>query len=249
MAHRGRADAAEILEEFPRARIVFQPIVDLVAWRVVGFEALARFDDGGSPPAHLERAQAMGIREELELRLIDLAVQAMHDLPAGMHVTFNASGATILRPELADLFADVERPWGLEIYEGETTADLAAVRAMVTGLGGRLLVDDAGAVCADETRITTLRPDVVKIDRALFWQVTEDPEARTRLESLLAAARETGARVLVEGVSDAEQVERARALGSDYGQGFHLGMPTPAPQTRELLEELHRSIGMDAPGL
>lgn len=241
--------ASDLLADFPRARIVFQTIVDLDAWSVTGFEALARFDDGGSPPSHLQRAEALGIREELELLLIEQAIDAMDSLPEGTSVTVNASGATVLRPELASLVSGITRGWGVEIYEGATTADLAAVRATVTDLGGTVLVDDAGAVCADESRIASLRPDVVKIDRSLFWQIADDADARTRLDSLLAAAREAGAKVLVEGVSDAEQVERARALGADYAQGFHVGMPTPADQIAEMLAELHRTIGVDAPGL
>jgi len=249
VAKHGRAEAAGILAEFPRATIVFQPIVDLREWRVVGFEALARFEDGAPPPLHLDRSGSMGIREEFELLLIEQAIEAMHELPAGMSVTFNASGVTMLRPELADMLRDLTRPWGLEIYEGATTADLSAVRERVTSLGGGLLVDDAGAVCADENRIAVLRPDVVKIDRALFWQVTDDDEAKTRLAALLSAARSAGASVLVEGVSDAEQAERARELGSDYAQGYHLGHPAAASQIADLLVDLHRSIGVDAPGL
>jgi EAL domain-containing protein (putative c-di-GMP-specific phosphodiesterase class I) len=242
-------DAAALLAEFPPAHIVFQTIVDLDAWRVTGFEALARFDDGGTPPAHLQRAETLGIREELELLLIAQAIHAMESLPGGASVTVNASGATVLRPELAGLVEGVTRRWGIEIYEGATTADLAAVRAAVNDLGGEVLVDDAGAVCADENRIASLRPDIVKIDRALFWQVAEDASAQVRLDSLLKAARDAGAKVLVEGVSDADQVERARALGADYAQGFHLGMPTPADQIAGMLLDLHRSIGVDAPGL
>lgn len=249
MINRGRADAAALLAEFSPARIVFQPIIDLRSWSVTGFEALARFADGAPPPQHLARAAELGIREEFELHLIELAIAAMDALHERLSVTFNASGVTILRPELAEMLSAVSRPWGMEIYEGETTADLAAVRERVTGLGGSLLVDDAGAVSADERRITTLRPDIVKIDRALFWQVAEDDDAMARLERLLFAAREAGASVLVEGVSDPDQVERARALGSDYAQGFHLGMPTPADECGELLAELHRTIGVDAPGL
>jgi len=222
---RGRADAEGILAEFPRATIVFQTIVNLREWRVVGFEALARFEDGAPPPRHLDRAESMGIREELELLLIEQAIEAMHALPAELSVTFNASGATILRPELAEMLRDLPRQWGLEIYEGATTADLATVRERVTELGGTLLVDDAGAVFAD------------------------DLDAKARLTALLAAARAAGASVLVEGVSDAEQVERARELGSDYAQGYHLGFPAAASQIGEVLADLHRSIGVDAPGL
>lgn len=244
-----REVAAEILAVFRGARIVFQPIVDLRGWRVIGFEALARLEDGNPPPAWLERAQSAGIRAEVEIMLIAAALRAADALPPGLPVTYNASGSTIVLPELGDLLRASERPWGLEIYEGSTTADLREVRATVTRLGGELLVDDAGAASADETRITALRPDVVKIDRALFWQIGEDALALERLRRLLVAARAAGARVLVEGVSDAEQVERARELGADHLQGFHLGVPTPADGIAALLAELHRSIGVDAPAL
>lgn len=249
MTNSARAEAAGFLHDLPRARIVFQPIVELGALRVIGVEALARFADGTPPPAILEKAEAAGFRPELEIELIAAALRAADDLPSGLAVTYNASGVTILRPELAALLGGTDRPWGLEIYEGATTADLREVRATVTRLGGRLLVDDAGASRADATRITTLRPDIVKIDRALFWEVAEDATAQERLEVLLRAAREAGARTLVEGVSDAAQLDRARELGADYAQGYHLGMPTPADDIPALFDELRRSVGVDAAGL
>ncbi len=245
MTSRARTDAAT---DASSARVVFQPIIDLHEWRIVGFEALARFGED-SPPEHLSRASMAGYREELELELIALEIAASETLPPAAFVTLNASGTTILRSELGGLLSDWGRPWGIELYEGATTADLAAVRDRVTAMGGQLLVDDAGAACADETRITRLQPDIVKIDRGLFWQIAEEPQARDRMEVLLVAARAAGAQVLVEGVSDAAQVELARDLGSDLAQGFHLGRPTPAERIPQLIEELHDSIGVDAPGL
>ena len=234
---------------YPAVRMFFQTIVDLSEWRVIGFEALARFADGVPPPEHLDRAEREGVREELELALIANGLREMETLPPSLSVTFNASGSTILRPELVDLTRGITRGWGLEITEAATGADLSAVRARVSELGGRLLVDDAGAACADATRIARLRPDVVKIDRALFWRIAETPEARTEMRGLVDAARDAGARVLVEGVASAEQVVTAREFGADLGQGFYLGRPGPAEDVPGQLAELHRSIGVDAPGL
>lgn len=246
--NRGRAETADLLASVPAAHIVFQPIVDVPAWRVVGFEALARFADGAPPPVHLDAAEARGFREELELHLIREAVRAASALSVPGFLTLNASGSTILRPEIREILAGIERPWGLEIYEGETTADLLAIRDRVTSLGGQLLVDDAGTPHADEARIRTLRPDVVKVDRALFWRIAEDDVARARLSELLDVARAGGAKVLVEGVSDADQAQRARDLEADLAQGFLLGMPTRAEGVVEMLEDLRRSVGVDAPG-
>ena len=231
------------------ARVVFQPLVDLHAWKVVGFEALARFEGIASPLEAFARAERDGRREELELHLISLAIDAAPQLPEDLFITLNASGTTILDPRLPDLLTHMVRPWGLELFEAETPVDLAVVRTRVTELGGQLLVDDAGAANADVPRIMELRPDVVKIDRALFWKVTAEAEARACLEGLLDAARDIGARVLVEGIAEAEHVDVARSLGADLGQGFHIGMPTAADDVPAMLRSLHRGIGVDAPGL
>lgn len=231
------------------ARVVFQPLVDLHEWKVVGFEALARFERLSSPLEAFARAERDGRREELELKLIELAIDAAPQLPEDLFITLNASGTTMLEPRLADMLDAMVRPWGLELFEAATPVDLTVVRARVTALGGQLLVDDAGAANADVPRIMQLRPDVVKIDRALFWKVTTDDAARAELEELLEAARDIGARVLVEGIAEAEHVDLARSLGADLGQGFHIGMPTPAEEVPAMLRSLHRGIGVDAPGL
>ena len=230
----------------PASDAVFQPLVDLRAWKVVGFEALARFTDGRSPLEHLADAETRGAREELELHLIRTAARAASPLPHGLFVTLNASGTTIVRPDLADAVTAFDRPIGIELFEDATPVDLRTLRARVTSLGCRLLVDDAGAASADATRIRVLRPDVVKIDRALFWEVAADAAARRRLEALADAARESGAELLVEGVRDAEHVELAKRIGAHLAQGYHLGMPTPGHEIGAMLAELRRRTGLEA---
>lgn len=244
-----RTRASSTAAQHVDAQIVFQPIIDLSCWRVIGVEALARFADGSPAPVHLDRASETGGREALEIELIRLAIAASVDLPERLLITLNASGATIILPEIGDLLRHYRRPWGLELFEGPTSVGLQEIRQRVTDLGGQLLVDDAGVASADALRITALRPDIVKIDRALFWHVASDGAARDRLQVLLTGARQAGARVLVEGVSDAAQVDLARSLQADLAQGFHLGMPTAAAQMGTMLTELHRRIGVDAPGL
>lgn len=228
---------------------MFQPIVDLHAWRVVGVEALARFDDGRWPLDHLAAAEARGERQRFELRLLATAVEAARALPKGILVTLNASGSTMLAPELAELLARVDRPWGLELFEGPTAAPLTEIRDRVTALGGRLLVDDAGSASADVARIIALRPDVVKIDREVFWRATADARPPAALHTLLDAARSLGSQVLVEGIEDAAHVDLARELGATLGQGFHLGRPSRAEDVATMLDDLERRIGMNAPRL
>lgn len=155
----------------------------------------------------------------------------------------------MLHDDLEELVSAIPRKWALELLEGSTPADLNEIRTRVAHLGGELFVDDAGAESADGDRIRASQPHVVKIDRNLFWQFNTDEPARVRLEALTHAARDTHARLLVEGVERPEDVDRARELGADLAQGFHLGRPTPPEELAGVLQGLHRSIGLHTPGV
>lgn len=228
----------------------FQPVVDLRRMRVVGFEALARFDDGVSPLEHLRAAELAGNREQLELQLIEAAVDAASALPRSAFVTLNVSGRTMTDPHLVELLQHGERSWGLELFEGSPPEDCVAVREQVDRIGGFLLIDDAGADFANEARIRELRPDIVKIDRTLFWGSLSEPvRGGARIDSILAATQDVGARSLVEGVEDDEQLAAAHELGVDYAQGYYLGRPSLAADVPRVLADLERRVGVDAPGL
>lgn len=231
------------------ARAFFQPLVDLPASTVVGFEALARFADGTPPPERLAQAEAAGVRDELEMALIELAVRTSVTLPEDAFVTLNASSSTMLAEGLDATLAGTTRAWGLELYEGSAVDESRAVRERISSLGAFLLIDDAGAGLADEKRIVDLRPDIVKIDRLLFWAALEDATERERVASLSRAASSVGARVLVEGIETADQVDAARELGAVLGQGYFLGRPTPPEDIPAVLAELQRTIGINTPGL
>lgn len=231
------------------ATAYFQPIVDLHESRVVGFEALARFDDGVSPLTHLHEAEENGQREDLELRLIEMGVEAASALHPSWFVTLNASGGTMTDPFLAEVLQRGEREWGLELFEGSAPGDCVAVREQVDRLGGFLLIDDAGTDFSDEDRIRQLRPDIVKVDGDLFRRSFDDSPSCEIIRRIVVAARDVDAKILVEGVEDATQFETIVAKGADLAQGYHLGRPTPVEGIPEMLADLQRRVGVAAAGL
>lgn len=231
------------------ARAFYQPLVDLPARSVMGFEALARFADGTPPLERLAQAEEAGERDALEIFLIELAVRSADTLPEHSLVTLNASSTTMLADGLDDILAGTTRAWGLELYEGSAIEESRAVRERISSLGAFLLIDDAGAGYADENRIFELRPDIVKIDRVLFWAALDDETERARVLSLNAAGRDVGARVLVEGIETAAHYEAAIELGADLGQGYYLGRPNPPELIPEVLAELQKTIGITTPGV
>ncbi|QNN62909.1 EAL domain-containing protein [Leucobacter denitrificans] len=231
------------------AQVVFHTMVDLEKWQVTGFEALTRFTNGSTPLEQLAIAEANGTREQLEIDLIALAGDtAKAALPPDFFLTVNASGSTILHPEIESALTSMDRPWGLELFEGETCADTSTIRRRVCDLGGLFLIDDAGAYAANESRIREARPSVVKIDRELFCAALSDPAARRRLDKLITATRDVNARLLVEGVANDALLNFAQELGADLAQGFCFGKPAPAATLTDSLKELCNRTGIVTPG-
>ena len=229
-----------IEQQLTGATVHFQPIIDLVAWRVCGVEALARFTDSRSPLDHLAQARAEGAELEFEIALLALAQELAADLPSGLLLSLNMSAATALHPDVEVLLAKIDsHQVGMEILETSPRfAEATRLRERADCLGALLLIDDAGIGNSDEVRIRYVRPDIVKIDRGLF--AATDAKAQARVASLLCEARAVGAKVLVEGIETLEQLDRARALGCDMVQGYFFG---PACELGGLAERLREIAG------
>lgn len=214
---------------------VFQPIVELSTGRTIGAEALARFP--GMPPRSPEQwfadAAAISLGVELELEAIREALAHLDELPAGVYLSLNAGPATVASPGLRQLLTSaVAGRVVLELTEHvgvEDYTDLAEALDQLRGLGVRLAVDDTGSGFASLQHILNLRPDIIKLDRALVTGIDTDPSRRALAGSLMTFAQEIGARVVAEGVENAREHTVLRRLGIRYGQGYHLGRPAPLP--------------------
>lgn len=212
---------------------VFQPIVELRSGRVVGFEALTRFHDGGSPAERFALARDAGlgpIFEEACLR------EALHDaagLPSDAWLSLNISASCVAdATRLRDLLADEGRGIVLEITEHEEDADAEAIRDAVVRLGDRvrtirLAVDDAGAGFNGLRFILALAPDLIKLDQSLIIGVESDPARQALVAGMRHFADEIGADLVAEGIETGAALEELLALGVGYGQGFLLGAPAP----------------------
>ena len=72
-----------------------------------------------------------------------------------------------------------------------------------------------------------MRPDLIKLDRSLIEGIGGDPGRRALAAALTMFARETGSRLIAEGVETEEELAMLRALGVDKVQGYLLGRPVP----------------------
>jgi EAL domain-containing protein (putative c-di-GMP-specific phosphodiesterase class I)/CheY-like chemotaxis protein len=213
--------------------MVFQPIHDLAVGRVAGYEALARFTVATqSPEIWFVSAQGYGLAIELELVAIRLALRALPRIPEDAFLSVNASPATAVCPELADLLEGVEDRVVLEITEYTPIPDsrefLDALRRLRVR-GVRIAVDDTGTGFAGLDHILRLTPDIVKLDAVVTRDIDHDEVRRSLTTALGSVAAAVGAQIVAEGIETDAQLAAVRALGVRLAQGYHLGRPGPLP--------------------
>ncbi|EFC81498.1 EAL domain-containing protein [Parafrankia sp. EUN1f] len=213
-------------------RIHYQPVIDLVAGRTVGVEALTRLPDPRLSTAALFRdAAAAGLGPELEIAAIQRALPVLPALPDDVRLAVNAAPSTVTGG-LVDLLLDTGDPSRLvvEITEAEQAYDnpdlVEAVR-LLRRHGALIAIDDLGACYSGLEMLLSLRPDVVKIDRVLIKNMSGDPVRRAIVAGITTIARETGCRVVAEGIETQADLTAAQEAGIHCGQGYLLGRPTP----------------------
>jgi EAL domain-containing protein (putative c-di-GMP-specific phosphodiesterase class I) len=215
--------------------MVFQPILCLATGEVAGVEALARFSGTPirTPDEWFAEAARRGFGLELELAAARSALDQASVLPPNAFLSLNVSWTTLVSAALTRMVeAGTNCPVVFELTEHEVITDYVPVNAAVSALrqlGARLAVDDAGAGCASLQHILRLQPEFIKLDRILVTDIDSDPARQALARALVSFARETGAGLIAEGIESGAELETLRALGVQYGQGYHLGRPRPLP--------------------
>ncbi|MBV9664778.1 MAG: EAL domain-containing response regulator [Actinobacteria bacterium] len=216
-------------------RILFQPVAQLDSGKVVGYEALARFDQEPYEPPNVWFAEAakVGLGVEFELAAVRLALDHVASIQPGAVLAINVSPTTAMTGELAQLLAKYpQERLVLELTEHAQVDDYDRLLEALTRLRSRgvcLAVDDAGAGFASLHHILLLSPDIIKLDISLVRDIHEDPVKRALACSLVTFAREIGSTIIAEGIETADELATLADLGVPWGQGYHLGRPAPLP--------------------
>jgi diguanylate cyclase (GGDEF)-like protein/PAS domain S-box-containing protein len=233
----------------------FQPIYELQPYRLVGFEALARWvhpqRGSVSPAVFITLAEESGHIEALTDWVIDHSVAQLaqwhQQLPQtgalGVHV--NISGRDLARPSLvthvqAALGRHSLRADALTLEITETTLMGRLDEALQTmgrlrETGVRFSIDDFGTGYSSLAYLGTLPIDSLKIDRSFVMGLHDQPHNVEIVRAVLNLARSLGRSVIAEGIETAEQLAILRRLGVPQGQGYLLSRPLRAEQAQELL--------------
>ena len=230
-----RKRKGEIMEVIAQQQfnMVYQPIWNLDRREPVGFEALCRFsgEPYRSPDLWFNDAATVDLGVDLELAVLDRALDGFVALPEHVYVSLNVSPETVISGRLLSVLsgAPVERTV-IELTEHDQVSDYSALLDALVPLrtaGMRLAVDDAGAGYASLQHIVQLRPDIIKLDMSLTRAVDVDPARRALAAALIYFATETGAQIVAEGIETEDEFAALKGLGAQCGQGYLLGKPIP----------------------
>ena len=226
-----REEIARLLERDVPVVAVFQPVVDLASGRIVGYEALARFAGSGhrSPDVWFAQAHGCGLGAELEAAAIRAALEPA-GRPADTHLAINVSPSALSSEPVRRALGGDLRGIVIEITEHEFVPDDDALAKAVANLrerGARIAIDDAGAGHAGLKQLMRVRPDIVKLDRALISDIHDDPARVALVESFVRFARDVGATVCAEGIESLDELAMIVDLDVTWGQGFRLARPAP----------------------
>ncbi len=238
--------AAEIRTaiESKQFELFLQPKVNPFTQEVAGAEALIRWnhpEDGLLTPHHfLDIVKRSNVRTCFARFVITEAARLYGDLKhAGYNIpiSFNLDGYDVLEPEIHLELTSIAQQLGdsisgleLELTETETSIHVGQIKAnlrIITDLGYRIALDDFGTGMSSLSYTHTLPIDTIKIDKSFIDQLTDDPESRLPIKSILFIAESYGYQVVVEGVETEAQLEILKQLGCQLCQGYHFAKPMP----------------------
>lgn len=227
----------------------FQPKVQVDSGRVVGVEALVRWNHptlGLIPPDEfIPLAEQTGAITPLTLWVIEQGLKSigsMRELWPGLGLAVNISTQNLRDPDFLPVLVEALRNFGfeaedltLEITESVMMQDLAHARSVLQGLhdrGIRISVDDFGTGYSSFAYLTQLPLNELKIDRSFVRDMARKRSQRTLVHSVVELAHHLGCTVVAEGVEEEEALGLLRAMGCDVAQGYHLSRPLPEEQLR-----------------
>ena len=238
----------------------YQPKFDTAQLRLVGFEALVRWDHpqhGWVPPsAFIPIAEECGLITRIGSWMLEQACHEATQWPASCHVAVNVSPIQLRDPGFARTVRGVLQRTGLpphrlelEITESVMSDDseiVLASMASLRALGITFALDDFGTGYSSLSNLLRFQFDAVKIDKCFVQTQTTDAEARAIVEAIVVMSRHIGLTVTAEGVETEEQLALLRQQGCPRVQGYLTGAPMPGWQVPGRFRLRRPESGADA---
>jgi diguanylate cyclase (GGDEF)-like protein len=220
----------------------YQPLVDLQAKRLSGFEALLRWNHpkrGLVPPGEfIPLAEEIGLISPIGAWVLERACRDAATWPDDLAVAVNLSpvqfkGRTLVLNVVSALGASglAARRLELEITEAvmlqDTDVTLATL-AQLKALGVHISMDDFGTGYSSLSYLRKFPFDKIKIDQSFVRDLSDRPESMAIVRAVAGLGRTLGIATTAEGVETLDQLRAVKAEGCTQVQGYLLGRPKPA---------------------
>jgi PAS domain S-box-containing protein len=235
-------------------RVHYQPVVSLQTGKIVGFEALTRWQrpEGIVGPVEFIRvAEETGLIIPMNQQLLREACENLRawqsEFPCSPPLTMSVNITTkeFGQPDLANGIRKCLDESGLdpaclqlEIIETIAMADAEKsghVLAQLKSLGVRLSIDDFGTGYSSLSRLRRIPVDTLKIDRAFISNMDSDPESREIVRIIIMLAHNLGLKVVAEGTETEQQVNLLKQLNCEMMQGYFFSRPADGQTMSKLL--------------
>ncbi|MGN8061957.1 EAL domain-containing protein [Ralstonia sp. 22111] len=240
-------------------QLVYQPKYDLASHRIVGAEALLRWNSAKlgaiSPVEFIPVAEETGLIVPIGAWVLRRACEQAviwyealgYDFRMAVNLSARQFQAGDVVPMIEQTLADTGLPptaLEVEITESLLMGGADEVRPMfdaLTAQGIRISIDDFGTGYSSLSYLQRFPISNVKIDRSFITGIPGDPDSVALTEAIVAMARALGMTVTAEGVEDADQVEFLAKAGCQEIQGYYIGKPVTAEGFDRLLRA-HLSV-------
>ena len=233
--------------------LFYQPQMDIISGRIVGAEALVRWQDpnrGLIPPYDFipiaeETSLIVNIGEWVLRETCNQGRQWLDMGLPSLNLAVNVSPQQFRRSDLnalvAAVLAETCFPAGqleLEMTESGLLENQNNARTILESLraqGIRLAIDDFGTGYSSLAHLIRFPLDVLKIDKGFVDEIPDNKDGTGIAETIVAMGHALGLKVLAEGVETPQQLMFLQKIGCDCYQGFIKSRPVTAEQFAELL--------------
>lgn len=232
----------------------YQPIIELKSGKIVGAEALMRWNDEKfgfvNPEEFISIAEKNGLIHQLgEFAIQQACYQASQwqsISPLFVSVNFSSVQFRYCDRLLAFIRQSLEES-GLpaEQFDVEVTEsllfnhddELVDMLDNLRALGTKLTIDDFGTGYSALSYLQKFPFDRLKIDRSFMQNVFENDSDRELVNVIIAMAKALRLKIVAEGIEDQRHVDYLNELNCEFGQGFHYSRPVPAKEFEQLLNQ------------
>ncbi|MEQ9554221.1 MAG: EAL domain-containing protein [Rhodospirillales bacterium] len=233
--------------------LVFQPKVELETRRIMGAEALLRWDNPNlgkvSPVEFIPVAEETGLIVSIGSWVLRKACETaaawIKDGLSDCHIAVNLSAMQFLHGDLAGEIADILDTCGLDphLLDVELTESMLVSNAeetirilkVIKDMGVNVSMDDFGTGYSSLSYLTRFPLDNLKVDRSFVTGLPDDRDASAVARAIISMAQNLNLHIIAEGIETENQVGFLHALGCQVGQGYLFSPPVSNEKFMELV--------------